>query len=126
MKLEFFRDSNRTWNWNILRDIDALSIAIPYCDVIVADKDAAALVLRTKAPARHGSIVVSRLDELLDLMPELRKRSSSKPEDANGWSQLAPGDSYNPAGPTPLTLEDVEAGCTLRMIDFDGTPTTRP
>lgn len=126
MKLEIFRDANRKWNWNILRDIDALSIAIPYCDVVVADKDAAALARRTKAPARHGSIVVSLLDELLDLIPELRKSASSKPEDANGWSQLAPGEGYSPAGPRPLTLGDVEAGCSLRMIDADGTPTTRP
>lgn len=123
MKLEIFRDSNRAWSWNTLRDIDALSIAIPYCDVVVADKDAAALARRTNAPARHGSIVVSRLDELLDRIPELRKNASSKPEDANGWSQLAPGEGYSPASPRQLTLEDVEAGCSVRMIEADGTLT---
>ncbi|WP_139230976.1 hypothetical protein [Microbacterium sp. cf046] len=124
MKLEIYRNSSRRWNWNMLRDVDALSTAIPYCDVVVADKDAVDLVRRTKAPQRHGTAVISRLDELTDLLPDLVARASPNDEDANGWGQLAPGKGYSLAPPTNLTLQDVKAGCVVRMLDADGTPTS--
>ncbi|MGW9131967.1 hypothetical protein [Streptomyces sp. NPDC055681] len=34
---EIGRDGDRNWAINDLRDIDALSLAIPYCDVVVTD-----------------------------------------------------------------------------------------
>jgi hypothetical protein len=122
LKLEVFRDSNRRWSWNMLRDIDALSLAIPYCDVVVADKDAAALVRRTNAPERHGTVVISRLSDLVDLLSEFVVAADSVVDDSNGWDQVAPGTGYTIAPPRPLTLDDVEAGCAVRMLDADGTP----
>jgi hypothetical protein len=124
MKLEIYRDSNRRWSWNMLRDVDALSIAIPYCDVVVADKDAADLARRTKAPQRHGTVVISRLGELVDLLPDFARAAASVVDDSNGWAQVAPGTGYNLAPPRPLTLQDIEADCMVRMLDEDGTPTT--
>jgi hypothetical protein len=124
MKLEIYRDSNRRWSWNMLRDVDALSIAIPYCDVVVADKDAADLARRTKAPQRHGTVVISRLEDLVDLLPDLATEAASVVDDSNGWAQVAPGTGYNLEPPRALTLQDIEAGCMVRMLDEDGTPTT--
>jgi hypothetical protein len=124
MKLEIFRDSNRRWSWNMLRDVDALSIAIPYCDVVVADKDAADLARRTEALKRHGTVVISRLEELADRLPDLTTAASSIAEDPNGWTQVAPGRGFSLALPRRLTLADVEAGCAVRMLDADGTPTS--
>ncbi|GGD76920.1 hypothetical protein [Microbacterium murale] len=124
LKLEIVRDSHRSWSWNMLRDIDALSIAIPYCDVVVADKDAAALVNRTKAPDRYGSAVISRLEDLLTLLPALIDTASSIAEDPTGWIQVAPGVSFTLTPPRPLTHAERTAGYVVRMLDEDGTRTT--
>jgi hypothetical protein len=40
MQFHYLKDVNRDWKINDLRDIDALSIAIPYCDIVVTDKKA--------------------------------------------------------------------------------------
>lgn len=122
-KLEIFRDKNRTWSWNILRDIDALSIAIPYCDVVVADKDAVSLVTRAKAPGRHGSAVVSRLEDLLALLPTLTSTAITVTRDYRGWDQVAPGTGFSLETPSSLARRDIEAGRVVRMLDEDGTPT---
>lgn len=124
MKLEIVRDSNRRWSWNMLRDIDALSLAIPYCDVVVTDRDATALAHRTQAPNRHSTIVTSRLNELVEVLVNLTTTASSIVEDRNGWDQVAPGSGFELTSPTPLTAEDVAAGRTVRMLDSDGTQVT--
>lgn len=124
MKLEVFRDSNRRWSWNMLRDIDALSLAIPYCDVVVTDRDAAALAHRTQAPNRHSTIVTSRLGELVEMLADLTTAASSIVEDRNGWNQVAPGSLFELTSPTPLTAEDVAAGRAVRMLDSNGTQVT--
>lgn len=48
MKTSLFRNAARTWTSNDLHDIDALSLAIPYCHVVVTDKDAAHRVKQSK------------------------------------------------------------------------------
>ncbi|MFD3580519.1 hypothetical protein [Streptomyces sp. NPDC058644] len=40
MHFHYLKDVHRNWTINDLRDIAALSIAIPYCDVVVTDKKA--------------------------------------------------------------------------------------
>lgn len=40
MQFHYLRDVQRDWTINDLRDIAALSIAIPYCDAVVTDKKA--------------------------------------------------------------------------------------
>lgn len=47
LKVEVFRNRSRGWSWNMLRDVDALSLAVPYCHLVVADRDATALLRRT-------------------------------------------------------------------------------
>lgn len=79
LKLEQFRNAQRGWTVNAIHDIDALSLAIPYCDVVVADRDAASLVRRAGAGERHGTIVLHSLSELLG---ELRKIREQLPEPA--------------------------------------------
>jgi hypothetical protein len=40
IQFHYLKDVHRAWTINDLRDIDALSIAIPYCNVVVTDKKA--------------------------------------------------------------------------------------
>jgi hypothetical protein len=59
MKTALFRNAQRVWTLNDLYDIDALSLAIPYCHVVVIDKDAADRARRTKGDERHGTAVLN-------------------------------------------------------------------
>lgn len=38
MLAELFRNTTTTWTMNAIHDIDALSLAVPYCHVVVPDK----------------------------------------------------------------------------------------
>jgi hypothetical protein len=40
IQYHYLKDVERDWNINDLRDIFALSSAIPYCDVVVTDRKA--------------------------------------------------------------------------------------
>ena len=35
LKVELFRNATKPWNMNAIQDIDALSMAVPYCHVVV-------------------------------------------------------------------------------------------
>lgn len=37
LKTRYHRDGNKRWSVNDIHDIDALSIAVPYCDVVFTD-----------------------------------------------------------------------------------------
>lgn len=100
MKLEAFRNQQRQWTRNLMHDIDWLSHAVPYCRVVVPDRDAADLLRRSKADEVLGTQVVTQLSDLpaeLDkLVPEVRTL-----EDRSGW--LAVG----PESPFCSSFEDV-------------------
>lgn len=66
-----FRNSYKTWTGNDIRDADAVSAAIPYCDVVMTDKHVAAQLAKSPPVARHGTLVLSRLRDLNDALPEL-------------------------------------------------------
>lgn len=64
-KTEYHRDAKHRWTVNDIHDIDALASTMPYCDVVVTDKAAAAIANRTGLAERLGSLVVARLDDLI-------------------------------------------------------------
>jgi hypothetical protein len=64
LKVELFRNSSNTWTVNDLHDIDALSIAVPYCHVVVPDKAMADSLHRVGADRRHSTVVLRHLGEL--------------------------------------------------------------
>src|SRR5687767_15080889 len=39
LKAEYYRDPSHRWKPNDIHDIDALSSNLPYCDVVVTDKE---------------------------------------------------------------------------------------
>jgi len=125
MKLEMFRDRNRSWTRNMVDDIDALSIAVPYCRVVVADRDAAAMLRRSQAHARHGTTVINDLGALPELLEDLRVEARGLGGDPTGWGEVGPGEGFRLDRPARLSDGDVPPGCSVRMTDPDGTPTPR-
>ena len=124
LKVEVFRNRNRRWSWNMLRDIDALSIAVPYCHLVVADRDATALLRRTGADKLYDTIMTASLDAV----PEYLERLSDVATDTtNGWDILGPDDGcYHLDAPDALSYSEALAGSALRMIDDSGQFVTRP
>ena len=51
-----FRNADKAWKGNDLRDADAMSATIPYCDVVLTDKYAAAQLARSPAVTRLGTL----------------------------------------------------------------------
>lgn len=124
MKLEIFRDPGRRWSWNMLRDIDALSLAIPYCHVVVADRDALSLAERSRAPQRYDTAMTASLQELPDLVADLAASRVTSTADLSDWSTVGPGESYSVDRPEELI--DTPHGATIRLLDRKGASFPRP
>lgn len=118
MKLELFRNTNRTWSWNMLRDIDALSIAVPYCHVAVGDRDAVHLLRRSGAPDRYGTTVTANLGELPDLLIDLSALARTIDSDPSDWSNVGPGIGFSTEMPGPLV--GLPEGADIRLVDNNG------
>lgn len=115
LKVEIFRDRNRRWSWNMLRDIDALSVAVPYCHLVIADRDAAALLRRTGADKLYGTTVTASLQ---DLPAYLEPLSGAATDTTTGWDSLGPDDSdYHLQAPDILPYDLALAGASLRLVD---------
>jgi hypothetical protein len=103
LKLAVHRNNQRGWKSNDVYDTDAMSIAVPYCSVVVADKAVADALGRAKAEQRHGTFITGKLEELAQVLPVMVKHARSLP-DSSGWEAFAPGVGFNPA--TPEEVED--------------------
>lgn len=88
MKMEIFRNPQRRWTVNMMHDIDALSLAIPYCHIVVPDRDAADLLTRSNAHTRYGTHVTSRLRDLPAALAELD--ISDGLQNLSGWDEVGP------------------------------------
>jgi hypothetical protein len=65
MQFHYLKDVHRDWTINDLRDIAALSTAIPYCDVVVTDKKACdTAVNRARLDKEFGTAIFSSLADL--------------------------------------------------------------
>jgi hypothetical protein len=68
MVTEYHRNPQFEWKSNHIFDIDALSVAVPYCDIVVTDKQACDALHRAGVPSRMSKLVLRGLDELLALL----------------------------------------------------------
>ncbi|KUO19762.1 hypothetical protein AQJ91_18310 [Streptomyces dysideae] len=66
-----FRNSYKTWTGNDLYDADAMAVAIPYCDVVMADKHVTAQLATSGAVTRCGTLLLSKLTDLHQRLPAL-------------------------------------------------------
>jgi hypothetical protein len=94
LKTELFRNVTKTWTMNPIYDIDALSMAIPYCHVVVPDREMADLLSRSNTGPRYGTKVIPSLSDLPDTLPELVKQARSVPGDRTGWDWAGQWDGY--------------------------------
>jgi len=62
---EYHRDSTLKWKRNHIFDIDALSVAVPYCDAVVADGDAIDKLRRSRVAERLGTPIFTSLADLV-------------------------------------------------------------
>lgn len=67
---ERHRDGARSWTSNDIIDIDAMALAVPYCDFVVADKAVAHALTSSGVAGRMGTIVLRRLGDLAGHLPE--------------------------------------------------------
>lgn len=65
LKTAYHRDPSHRWTPNDIHDIDALGSTIPYCDIVVTDKAAAAHATRSGLSERFQTIVLSRVSDLV-------------------------------------------------------------
>lgn len=94
LKVELFRNAAKPWSMNAIHDIDALSIAIPYCHIVVPDGEMASLLSRSGTGPRCGTRIISSLLEMADALPELTEQARDAPGDPTGWDWAGQWDGY--------------------------------
>jgi hypothetical protein len=94
LKVELFRNAAKPWSMNAVHDIDALSMAVPYCHVVVPDREMASLLARSHAAERHGTQIIAALSDLPDALPGLAGQARDAPGDRTGWDWAGPWDGY--------------------------------
>jgi hypothetical protein len=94
LKVELFRNAAKPWSMNAVHDIDALSMAVPYCHVVVPDREMASLLSRSRAAERHRTQIIAALLDLPDALPGLAQQARNAPGDRTGWDWAGPWDGY--------------------------------
>jgi hypothetical protein len=65
------RNPQSRWQANDILDFDALSVAIPYCNVVVTDGHACRIANAARLPQRLDTTVIAALDDLLPVLGDL-------------------------------------------------------
>ena len=65
LKEAYHRNPNHRWTPNDMHDLMMLSSVVPYCDIVVTDKAAAAHANATGLATRANTIVLSKLEDVL-------------------------------------------------------------
>ncbi len=68
LKIANHRNRDKPWVVNDVHDIDGLSRAVPYCDVVAAEKHAYALLRALKLNARYSTHVVRGASQLVSVL----------------------------------------------------------
>lgn len=64
LKTNGHKNHDKSWLPNDIYDIDALSVAVPYCDIVVTEKHAHHVLQAERVPNRMDTILLCRLGEL--------------------------------------------------------------
>jgi hypothetical protein len=81
-----------------------MSIAVPYCAVVVADKAVVDALRRVKAGEHHGTLITGKLEELAEVLPEMVRHAQTL-LDPSGWEAFASGVGFSPVMPEQLVEE---------------------
>lgn len=60
------KNLHRGWKKNDIHDMDALTIAIPYCDIVVTEKHAHAQMTNAGMGKKYGTKLLRNIEDLLD------------------------------------------------------------
>jgi hypothetical protein len=71
VKEGYYRDPNHRWTVNDIRDIAALSLATPYCDVVVTDRQVAHALRAAGVEVAFSTVVLNTLSGLTDYLDAL-------------------------------------------------------
>lgn len=70
LKTRYHRNPNRTWSVNDINDIDALAVAVPYCDVVFTDAAARSALVDGHIGALMGTEIPRRPADLTNLLQD--------------------------------------------------------
>ena len=68
LKTAIHRNPDHQWTNNHVHDINALASTLPYCDVVVTDREMASFVHRAKLGERLDTTVLHSLEDLTRLL----------------------------------------------------------
>jgi hypothetical protein len=68
LKAKQHRNPARPWTSNDVFDVDALSLAVPYCDIVVTEKNRWYDLRMAKVDEQMDTVVLRRLDDLVPLL----------------------------------------------------------
>ncbi len=80
LKTAIHKNPNHRWANNHIHDIIALAATLPYCDVVLTDREMAAFVTRSKLDQRPGTTALHDLRHLVATL------DASPPEDRGSRS----------------------------------------
>jgi hypothetical protein len=66
MKTAYHRNGQHNWTANDIHDIDALAVAVPYCDAVLTDKAARNAVVSMKVDRRAGTFMPRTAGDLAE------------------------------------------------------------
>ncbi len=73
LKVRAFKNASRPWSANDQRDIDHMSVAVPYCDIVVTERHSAAVLRSGGFDVWLGTIILDDLTDLPDAINAKRK-----------------------------------------------------
>ncbi|MEU5874095.1 hypothetical protein AB0A73_21380 [Glycomyces sp. NPDC047369] len=66
LKAEHHRNYSNAWTSNDIFDIDAMSLAVPYCDIVVTENHRCNDLKKLKLDKKLNTVVLSKLSQLVD------------------------------------------------------------
>ena len=72
LKTAWHRDRNKSWEENDIHDIDALALAVPYCDVVVTEKACHHVLTNAGLGERMHTALLRRLEDLPAILTRWR------------------------------------------------------
>ncbi len=64
LRTAYHRNPEHPWKPNHIQDIDALAESVPYCDIVVTDKEEASHLMQTSVAERLQTTILSRVTKL--------------------------------------------------------------
>lgn len=66
LKVKDHQNKSKAWTSNDIFDIDALSLAVPYCDIVVTDAHRCHVLRSTHLDQRMKTVVLAKTIKILD------------------------------------------------------------